>query len=158
MRDRMSSATLNMTSPSALTNRTILPRWRRLALRPRGSGTGQDEEKASTQAHRISGTAGAGARRGRGALDAGLRAHAGRKRRGRESGFHLLRASGKVPAAKQECRNTGRPPAQQRGRSHADLKTPSIDAVQAVGTRVCCQFHQLSVMQRESGRKTRVTH
>lgn len=121
MRDRMSSATLNMTSPSALTNRTILPRWRRLALRPRGSGTGQDEEKASTQAHRISGTATAGTRRGRGALDAGLRAHAGRKRRGSESGFHLLRASGKVPAAKQECGNTGRPPAQQRGRAHADL-------------------------------------
>ncbi|KAK9532923.1 hypothetical protein VZT92_010283 [Zoarces viviparus] len=54
----MSSATLNMTSPSALTIRTIL----RLCghRTPRASGGspgGQDEETASTQAHRISGRA-----------------------------------------------------------------------------------------------------
>lgn len=55
MSERMSSATLNMTSPSALAIRTILPRCGQRPPRTRVSVTGQDEERVSTQAHRING-------------------------------------------------------------------------------------------------------
>lgn len=57
MSDRMSSATLNMTSPSALTMRTILPRCGHQPPRTKGSLTGQGGETASDQAHRTRGKA-----------------------------------------------------------------------------------------------------
>lgn len=84
MSDRMSSATLNMTSPSALAIRTILPLCGQKPPRTTGSPTGQaqDEETVSTQAHRISGRAREGTRTQR-ELHTGSKVHVGRKiRRG----------------------------------------------------------------------------
>lgn len=174
MSDRMSSATLNITRPSALAIRTIFPRCGQPPPpRTRWSVNGQDEEKASTQAHRISGRARAEARRRAGALHADFRFHVERESWcgvGALPHSSLLSVRGKTQVVSG---SGGRKKGRRRKRGR--LLTLSIEAVKATesacGAGVTSQwlrfsrrFHHLSWKQRglicggKDARGARVTH